>query len=349
MKDLQQLEKEIAIDEYIISSVGDGLMVTDKEGKIMMMNPAAEKMLLYKEHDVKSKDLVDIVPAADLNGKIIPKEKRPLHTVLKSGVSFTNHAANYYLRSDKTKFRAAITTSPIIFKNKIIGAVITFRDITELAEIDRMKTEFLSVASHQLRTPLSAIKWFLEILLDGDAGKFSKIQREFLQYIEDSNNRMIALINDLLNITRIESGRISVEPKPTRLDQLVDGVLREVKPKIQAKKQNIVVSYHPNLPKINIDTNLIRLVYINLLSNATKYTPEKGEITIMISKKGDKIISQVSDNGYGIQDNEKAKVFQKFFRGSNITDKVLDSTGLGLYLAKSIIESSSGKIWFKSH
>ena len=343
-----ELKQKLAIDEAIISSVGDGLIITDKQAKILLMNPAASKMLRQDAKAVVGKDFIDTVPAADKNGMIISRDKRPILTVLSKGQSFTNHAANFYVRSDKSKFPAAITTSPIILSGEIIGSIITFRDITHEKEVDRMKTEFISLASHQLRTPLSAIRWFLEMLINGDAGPVNEEQAKFLKNINDSTIRMIALVNDLLNISRIESGRIMIEPKSTHLGNLLEELLKEIKLKFQSKNQKIIVSYHPDLPKIHVDPNLIRAVYLNLLNNAIKYSPEGGEITIIISKKGDQIISQVSDNGFGIPKKEQHRVFEKFFRGSNIVKRVLDGTGLGLYLVKSIIESSNGKIWFQS-
>ena len=332
----------------MIASVGDGLAVVDKGGKILMLNPAAAKMLKLSAQDVVGKDYIETVPAADNDGQIIPREKRSLNVVLSSGQSFTNHTANYYVRSDGTKFPGAITTSPIIFENNIIGAIITFRDITHEKEVDRMKTEFLSLASHQLRTPLSAIRWFVEILLSGDAGPLNREQREFLGNVDESTNRMVALINDLLNITRIESGRIIIDPKPTDLGKLIEGIMAEVKSKYLAKSQKIILSIHPKLDKINVDPNLVRAVYLNLINNSIKYTPAGGEITIFISRKGDYILSQVTDNGVGIPQAEQKRVFQKFFRGRNIVKKVVEVTGLGLYLVKAIIESSNGKIYFKS-
>ena len=342
------IEEKLAIYEAMIESTGDGVTVTDREGRILFMNPAAARMLKYEEAQVIGKDYALVARAADKNGQFIPPEKRPLKTVLKTGQSFTNSTANYYIKSDDSKFPAAITTSAIILKDQIIGAIITFRDITHEKEIDRIKTEFLSLASHQLRTPLSAIRWFLEMLLAGDAGPLNSEQIEFLENINKSTNRMIQLVNDLLNITRIESGRIILEPRPTHLGNLIQEVLSELQPKIETKKQKIIVSIHPDLSEVNIDPNLIRAVYLNLINNAIKYTPAGGEVTVMVSKKGNEIISQVTDTGYGIPTSEQKRIFEKFFRASNIIKKETEGTGLGLYLIKAIVESSKGKIWFKS-
>ncbi len=342
----EDAEKERVRDEAILASIGDGMVTIDKEGKIVIFNRAAEELTNWKAAEVVGKSWFETVPAMDDEGKLVSREDRDADKALTTGQKI--YSQTIYLQKGTGKIPVAITATPIILNDQIIGAVGVFRDITHEREVDRMKTEFISLASHQLRTPLSAMKWFSEMLLAGDAGQLNAEQTEFMNNIYQSNERMIDLVNSLLNISRIESGRIIIDPKPTNLGILVKEVITELQKKIAEKKLNLVMSIHDGLPEINVDPKLIREVYTNLLTNAVKYTPAGGEIEIFISQKGEEIISQISDNGYGIPEKQQAKVFQKFFRAENVVKVETDGTGLGLYLIKAIVESSGGKIWFQS-
>lgn len=345
--DKMQLAQDKAKDDAILGNIGDGIVATTDGGEITLVNHSTELLTGWSASELIGKRLVHVLKLFNKEGLEIPVEKRPLRLALLRREKIIN-SKNFYLHKDGHRFPVSITATPIIFNNQVIGGVNVFRDITREWEIDRMKTEFISLASHQLRTPLAAMKWFSEILLSGDSGKLSAEQADLIHNIAQSNERMIDLVNTLLNISRIESGRIIIEPVPTDLARLINELLIEIRNRLDEKKLKFVVSVHAGLEKIPLDPKLIRHVYLNLLTNAIKYTPENGEISVFVSRKADQVISQVTDNGYGIKRADQPKIFQKFYRAANTAKRVPEGVGLGLYLAKIITESSGGKIWFQS-
>ena len=343
--DSEQQAQDLKKFQLAVENASDHIVITDPNGIILYANKAVEKITGFRLDEIMNQK---VGSRDNWGGNMDPKIYKKLWNTIKvKKQSYFGEILNK--RKNGEKYIAEAKITPVIDKN---GEVVFFvgieRDITKAKEVDRMKTEFISLASHQLRTPLSAMKWFLEMLLDGDAGKLNQEQKEFVTKINQSNERMIDLVNSLLNISRIESGRIIIDPQPTDLQSLVSEVIAELQNKIANKHHHIVISAHEKLPKINIDPKLIHHVYMNLLTNAIKYTPLNGEITIVISKNNKEIISQISDSGYGIPKDEQGKVFSRFFRARNIIKVETDGTGLGLYLVKAIVESSGGKIWFKS-
>lgn len=335
--------KETEKFKLAVENASDHIVITDAEGIVLYANPTVETISGFTFQETVGQK------AGKLWGNLMDKSfYQNMWKVIKTDKkTFIGEITNH--RKNGQKYIAEIKISPILdHQRQVLFFVGIERDITKIKEIDRMKTEFLSLASHQLRTPLSAMKWFLEMLLTGDAGELVDKQRKFVTKVNQSNERMIGLVNALLNVSRIESGRIMIDPEPTNLKELVDQIITEVQPKLEEKKQQLRVKADPTLPSIKIDPKLIREVYLNLLTNAIKYTPPGGEISVSISKKDPEIISQVSDNGYGIPKAQQNRVFQKFFRGENILKKETRGTGLGLYLIKAIVESSGGKIWFQS-
>jgi len=343
----QRIALEKQRDEILLESMGEGMIALDEKGRIGLINSHAISMLnlqdksvvgqlVHKAFALHSADGKKLLSAHDRPEMLALHHPKPLREV-------------FSFKIDGQKpLMIHVNASPVVIGDKTAGAIVILRDVTHEREIDRMKTEFISLASHQLRTPLSAIKWYTEMLIAGDAGKLKKEQQEFAQNIYDSSERMVELVSSLLNISRIESGRIIIDPRPTDLKQLIDGIVTDLKAKTEEKQHTLIISVHKELPKINLDPRLIGQVFLNLLTNAIKYTPKGGEISVFVSRKDNQIVAQVTDNGYGIPKAEQDKVFQKFFRAENAVKVETDGTGLGLYLIKAVIESSGGKIWFES-
>jgi PAS domain S-box-containing protein len=344
-------ERAQAKDEAIISSIGEGVIATDNAGNVLLVNHVAESMLGLQPGSHTGQPMTSLFTLTEESGEAVAPAAQPVYGALHQGQKVTKNFS--YATPDGRTITLGITSAPVIQtdtqgRSNIVGTINILRDITHEKEVDRMKTEFISLASHQLRTPLSAIKWFSEMLVNGDAGKLTADQTDFAKNIVDSTERMIDLVNSLLNISRIESGRIMIDPKPTDLKEMIDTLAKELEVKIKERNQTLIVSVHEDLPLVNLDPRLIRQVYLNLLTNAIKYTPKGGEISVFISRKGDELLSQVTDNGYGIPKAEQGKMFQKFFRATNITKVETDGTGLGMYLIKAVIEASHGRIWFES-
>jgi len=216
-------------------------------------------------------------------------------------------------------------------------------------EVERLKTEFVSLAAHQLRTPLSSIKWTLQAFLEGDLGSLTNEQKEFISRTYASNEKMISLINDLLNLTRIEEGRYLYKPSLVQLEDVVESIVKWYQE--EAKRRGIALIYKcvgKDFPKVLADEEKIRLAAQNLIDNALRYTREGGKVTVFLKHDTENIEISVQDTGIGVPDEQKQRIFERFFRAENARKVDTQGSGLGLYLAKNIVEAHGGKIWFES-
>lgn len=357
--------------EAMLKSIGDGLVVVDKEGKITYTNIASEEMLGWKFHEIIGKKMDKVIQAEDVDGTKIEYKDRIMTQVLlgrKFVVDQTNQI--YYVRKNNTRFPISSVVSPVLLDSKIVGAVAVFRDITKEREIDKAKTEFVSLASHQLRTPLSAVRWYSEMLLAGDAGEVSPEQKKYIEEIYRGNQRMIGLVNALLDVSRIEMGTFIMESKPVDVVKLAQDVIDDNKLHISEKRISFSGVFQKKILNIQSDPKVLHIVLQNILSNAIKYTPEGGKVELSIfHEESDKnnlkggnsrvknkdnitekyIIIKILDSGYGIPKDQQSKIFTKLFRANNVVGKDTQGTGLGLYIAKSIVDQSGGNIWFESN
>jgi PAS domain S-box-containing protein len=329
----------------ILQSIGDAVFVVDRDRKIIIFNRVAELVSGFLAGDVVGKKFDKMLHFVDQQEH---KPNQTVEAVFSLGKIQGFSAGTILINKEGREIPVSDSAAPILDANgQVAGCIVVFRDVTREREIDRQKTEFVSVASHQLRTPLTSIKWFLEMMIDGDLGKLTAEQLETLKQVFASNERMIDLVNRLLNVSRIESGRVKVEPKPTDLNEIIKGAVIEVTPLANQLQQKLEVK-KSDLPVINIDQKLIREVVVNYLSNAIKYTPPGGKIFVSAKEEGAELIVAIKDNGIGIPVEQQTKIFQKFFRAENAVARETEGTGMGLYVCKSIVELSGGRTWFES-
>lgn len=341
-----KVEAKSAKDEAILSGIGEGLIMLDNNGIVQLVNLAAEKLLGYSEKELMGKKFVEVVSAVTDSDEPISASERVVQKVINQRTAIT--ASFQYITKDKEKLSVLVSAAPVIDNRKMLGVISVFRDISKEREIDRAKSEFVSLASHQLRTPLTAIGWYTEMMLAGEAGKISNEQKTYLAEIDKGNKRMVELVNSLLDVSRIETGTFRVDPVPTDIVEMAKDVVKETESEIFRRKQELVENYQPKIPKLNLDPRLIRMVIQNLLSNASKYTKPEGKIEVRIYTTKALICLEVSDNGYGIPKKQQPLIFKKLFRADNIMEVEAGGTGLGLYIIQSIVQQTGGKIWFES-
>ncbi len=217
-----------------------------------------------------------------------------------------------------------------------------------LAEANRMKSEFISVVSHQLRTPLSNLKWAVELLMSGKVDSITEKQTEYFWILRENSARMEELVSDLLIVAKIETATLPLKKKAFSLEDLIKDLITEFEPFIRASNVEISLKVETNLPKIFIDPSQIKIVIENLLDNSIRYARSKGRVEINLLKRDKNIYFEIKDNGVGIPPADQKYIFQKFFRSENIMKYQTQGSGLGLYISKAIIEKSGGKIGFQS-
>jgi len=229
-----------------------------------------------------------------------------------------------------------------------IIAFVIVQSFERLAEANRMKSEFISVISHQLRSPLSNLRWAIELLMSGKLGKIEEKQIEYFKILKENSGRMGELVSDLLTVSRIEQRKLPLKKEEVSLEDLIKNLMSGFKPWVFASNVKVEFKTEKNLPKILADPSQIKLVIENLLDNAIRYIKEQGEIQISLLKKEKNLYFEIKDNGVGIPKEDQKYIFQKFFRSENVKRYQTQGSGLGLYIAKAIIEKSGGKIGFRS-
>jgi len=320
----------------IIINFTDGLLVFDGERNLSLINPQAEDFFGVKAKEIVGRPTLELTKFPNLE-PLVSLIGREIKGVFRKELTI------------KENLTLEVSTVPMISGEEKLGTLVILHDITREKLIERIKTEFVSLSAHQLRTPLSAIKWTLRMLLDGDLGKITEEQKDFIEKTYKSNERMITLINDLLDVTRIEEGKYLYKPTPADLEAVCQFAINSFQEEIKRKKIRFEFKKpKKKLPQVVLDVEKMRLVVQNILDNAIRYTQAGGRVTISLKAVKKEIELSVKDTGVGIPEDQQERVFTKFFRGANVMRMETEGTGLGLFITKNIIEAHGGKIWFES-
>ena len=331
----------------IFRSFIDGLILVDNSDKVSLVNPIAETML-----GVRTEELLGRTAGKQHNQERL----RVFDDIVSHPAHFDEQteqftAFEYELKEPQKIFLQVSTVLVKDSQGEPIGKMKVLHDITREKAIEVLKSEFISVAAHQLRTPLSAIKWVIKLLMDGDAGDVNEEQKTLLGKGFESNERMIRLVNDLLNVSRIEEGRFQYKFSVGSIREMMDSVVEELQPSIKERKIQFKMLYEQQqLPDIRFDSSKLRLAIQNLIDNAIRYTPEGGKVTVTAGSDANKknMRIDVADTGVGIPKDQQEKMFTKFFRADNVVRMQTDGSGLGLFIVKNIVTKHNGQVSFVS-
>ncbi len=323
----RELEEEASKIRAILESIADGVIVEDKEGRIIMMNPAAERILGSMSEDFLVSPIRELPPVQGSESSSLSSGDR---------------------RFEASGRVVSAREAPVVTQDGVeLGKVMVFRDITREVEVDRLKDEFIENVSHELRTPLTSIKGHIDLLELTAKDKLNERQRKSLRYISERSSQLVAMIGELLDMTDIAAGTLGLDLSPTSLDELILEVIESLQERIEEKQLTAIAQLPEDLPQVSVDRDRIKRVLYNLISNSCNYTMPGGRITVTTYVNGDKVRVDVEDNGIGISKADQARLFTRFFRGREMPHDDVRGAGLGLYMAKALIEAHGERIWLE--
>ena len=345
---LRKEQEDASRSQAILEAVADGVLVTGSDNRITFVNSSTERILALDTSQVLGSSL-------DVFGGFFGKAGT---TWMETIRNWSDNASSYHLGDSYAEQLelengriALVHLAPVIFQKDFLGTVSIFRDITHEVEVDRLKSEFVATVSHELRTPMTAIKGYVDILKMGAAGALNENQVHFLDIVGNNIERLNILVNDLLDISRIESGRVVLNHQPVDLREVAEDVIAEVLRRSQEENKPMALSLDApkHIPPVDGDTERVRQIIGNLVDNAYNYTPNNGTIRVCIhAVNGSAVQVDVQDNGVGIAPDDQDRIFERFFRGEHPLVISTPGTGLGLPIVRQLVEMHNGHIWMKS-
>ncbi|MFL5385729.1 MAG: ATP-binding protein [Longimicrobiaceae bacterium] len=325
-------------NELILNAAAEGIYGVDAHGYTTFVNPAAAAMLGYAADDLPGRPYEATLGSGVADGD-------PIRAALLGGEPRSVRDATFR-RADGARFPVEYTCTPIVEEGRIAGGVITFRDVTERREVDRMKDEFVSVVSHELRTPLTAIRGSLGLLAAGKAGEVPERGQRMLEIAVQNTDRLIRLINDILDLERIESGKVGMEPRLVNAAELAHNAAEMMLP--MAERAGVGLFVEAEAVRLLADSDRILQVLTNLISNAVKFSPAGASVEVRVEPVGGEACFRVADQGRGIPEDRLESIFERFQQVDSSDSRQKGGTGLGLAICRTIVTQHGGRIWAES-
>lgn len=339
---------EASKSRAILESIADGVIVTGPEHRVILCNASAEEILNLDQATVLDQPAVDFIGVYGAAGR------RWVEAVQRWRSQSAEEASRETPLEERLELEdgriVAVSVAPVVLGDEFLGTVSIFRDITQEVEVDRLKSEFVATVSHELRTPMTSVKGYVEMLLMQAVGELNDEQKHFLQVIKGNIDRLGGLVNDLLDISRIESGRVALDLQPVDLAGMLgdvrDAILR--RSQIETKPMEVTLQAEETLPPVMADPDRVRQVINNLVENSFNYTPAGGHIWISLEEAEGCLEVRIRDNGIGIKPEEQKRVFERFYRGEQALNLAVAGTGLGLSIVRQLVEMHDGTLHLES-
>ncbi len=346
--------------EVVINAIADGVIALDSKGVIQLINPAAEQIIGWSRQDALSLDYKSVLKLIDAKDAELTSANDPISQTLVTNKETENDKLSLLTKTGK-KLLISLTVSPTGQTGS--GVIVVFRDITKAKAEEREQAEFISTASHEMRTPVASIEGYLGLALNPNTAQIDQKARDYISKAHESAQHLGRLFQDLLDVTKAEDGRLANNPKVVDVVAFMHDIVEGLRPKAEAKGLRVLYKPMPEDTEegtlgerrlnpvyyANVDNDHLREVLNNLVENAIKYTP-KGDVTIDIGgdESGEHIVISIADSGIGIPKEDMGHLFQKFYRVDNSQTREIGGTGLGLYLSRRLIEAMNGRIWVES-
>lgn len=331
------------MNEALLQSIGEGVFAVDSQGRLILVNRRAEDWTGIEARLAISRPYREVLQF----------EKLPIQNFVDRAMQLRRDVQiagdSVLIRRDGSQMAVSILASPVIEDDNVKGCIVVFRDTREQRALDQMKTEFISMASHQLRTPLTGLRWYASTLAEGQAGNLNPEQQGLMKDIEACIEQMVGLVNDLLDVARLDQGTLTLSLASVSVAEIVAEAAKALQGKADKFQVSVVIDDSlASAPSLLADKKLLMEALRNLVDNAIKYTPEKGMVKVVARQEGPELVISITDTGVGISAADAEKLFRKFSRIENPLNSRERGTGLGLYFAKGIVEKHGGRIWVRS-